>query len=136
MGYYTNYKCKVIGKLVNKVKIAELEKAKIIAEGLSGKLKEIALAGIENELNIEKSINVNTIVTSVVGYNPFDDETKWYEHEADMKKISKEYPDVIFELSGEGEESGDVWKKYFVNGKMQVCKAILVFDEFDKSKLK
>lgn len=63
------------------------------------------------------------------------DACKWYEHEEDVSTFSKIYPDVIFELSGEGEESGDIWKKYFKNGKIQICIAKIVFDEFDESKL-
>lgn len=136
MGYYTNFSCTVKGKLENKEKVAELEKAKKEAEKLTGKLREIALAGIEKELKIEKSIEVETVVSKVVGYNPFEDATKWYEHENHMRKISLQYPDVIFELKGEGEESGDIWVKYFVNGKMQVCNATIVFEPFDEKKLK
>ena len=136
MGYLTQFSCSVKGKLENKEKIAELEKAKAEAEKLTGKLREIAMAGIEKEMKIEKSIDVETVVSKVVGYNPFEDETKWYYHEVHMRKISLQYPDVIFELKGEGEESGDIWVKYFVNGKMQVCNATIVFEPFDEKKLK
>lgn len=62
-------------------------------------------------------------------------ESKWYEHEQDLKKFSKEHPDTLFELSGQGEDSGDIWKKYFKGGKMQVCKAQLTIDPFDENKL-
>lgn len=61
---------------------------------------------------------------------------KWYDHEEHMKEISKLYPGVIFKLHGEGEESGDVWYKYFKDGKMQDCPARLTFDEYDENKLK
>ncbi|MEI2465158.1 hypothetical protein [Niallia taxi] len=53
-----------------------------------------------------------------------------------MREISKLYPGVIFKLHGEGEESGDVWYKYFKDGKMQDCPAKLAFDEYDENKLK
>jgi hypothetical protein len=43
---------------------------------------------------------------------------KWYEHEEDVRKLSAEYPDVVFVLDGEGEEAGDVWRKFFLNGKL------------------
>ena len=65
-----------------------------------------------------------------------EDTCKWYDHEKEVKSFSKKFPKVLFMLSGEGEESGDIWKKFFLNGKMQVTKARLVFDEFDASKLK
>lgn len=61
---------------------------------------------------------------------------KWYDHEKDMINVSKEYPELVFKLTGEGEEAGDLWHKYFKNGKKQVCEAKIVFDEFDESKLR
>jgi len=64
------------------------------------------------------------------------DSAKWYEHEEDMRKISEQIKDVLFLLEGEGEESGDVWKEYYLNGKMQRCQAELVFPEFNEDKLK
>lgn len=46
------------------------------------------------------------------------DSCKWYNHNEDMLKISKQFSDVIIELHGEGEESGDYWYKYYKNGKL------------------
>ena len=60
---------------------------------------------------------------------------KWYDHETDMRKFSKKYKDVVFTLSGEGEESGDLWIKYFKNGKMQVSKARIEYDSYNESLL-
>ena len=54
---------------------------------------------------------------------------KWYEHEDDMKALSKHFPNVFFTL--EGEDSEDMWKKYFYNGKMQVAEAVVTFAEPD-----
>lgn len=71
---------------------------------------------------------------------PWDDlclyEAKWYAWETDMKIISKNFPGVLFKLSGEGEEAGDMWEAYFKDGKMQLCKAVIAFEPFDESKLK
>ena len=64
------------------------------------------------------------------------DNAKWYDHEENLVEFSRKYPDVIFILSGEGEEAGDVWKKYFKDGKKQIANAVLVIDEYDESKLK
>lgn len=61
---------------------------------------------------------------------------KWYEHENDLLTFSKLHPLVLFTLSGEGEEAGDMWKKYFLNGKMQTCKAQITYEGFNQSKLK
>jgi len=70
------------------------------------------------------------------GYsNCFDDSIKWYEHEKDMRKYSKKHPNVLFKLSGEGEESGDIWIEYYKNGKIQKCEATISFEDYDESKL-
>lgn len=66
----------------------------------------------------------------------FEETVKWYEHEEQMKEYSKKHPSILFILSGEGEESGDIWKQYFKGGKSQICKAKITFDEFDPNKLK
>lgn len=62
--------------------------------------------------------------------------TTWYDHEEQMKFFSLKYPDILFTLHGEGEDSGDVWMKYFKAGKMQVAKAKITFDEFDERSMK
>lgn len=64
------------------------------------------------------------------------DDCKWYEHEDVMKAFSAKWPTVLFTLKGEGEESGDMWYKYFLGGKMQVARAVVSFATFDKDKLK
>lgn len=60
---------------------------------------------------------------------------KWYEHEENMLKLSRRYPDIVFKLKGIGEEFPDIWIKYFKNGKMQKCIAKIMFDDYDESKL-
>lgn len=64
------------------------------------------------------------------------DDVKWYEHEQNMREWSARAPGVLFTLEGEGEEAGDLWKKYFKDGKMQICRAILTFEPYDPAKLK
>lgn len=69
-------------------------------------------------------------ITAKVG-DVFYDACKWYDHEAAMKEVSLDYPGVLFELEGRGEERDDVWIKYFLDGKMQVCKAtVTVIEDF------
>lgn len=76
-------------------------------------------------------------IADLSGYsNPFSESCKWYSHEQDMKALSKNHPDTVFLLEGEGEETGDIWKKYFKNGKMQVCKSEILFPPFDEVSLK
>jgi hypothetical protein len=63
-------------------------------------------------------------------------QVKWYGHDEDMTEISKKHPDLLFTLDGEGEESGDIWRKYYKNGKSQYSKPEIKFDDFDPEKLK
>ena len=45
---------------------------------------------------------------------------KWYDHELEMVDASKNHPDTLFVLDGWGEEDGDVWRKYFQRGLVQI----------------
>jgi len=64
------------------------------------------------------------------------DSTKWYEMDEDMKEFSKKYPEVLFEMTRQGESGGeDQCIYYFKNGKKQECWAIITFPDFDHDKL-
>lgn len=75
------------------------------------------------------------IVTRHIGYSPFEDRCKWYDHDSVMKSISKQYPDALFKLTGNGEESPDLWVKYYQNGKVHAIRATITYAPFDPSKL-
>lgn len=75
--------------------------------------------------------NFKSIVASILDFTPFYDCCKWYDHESDMKIISKKFPNHVFKLHGEGEESGDIWDKWFMNGKMQICIAKIIIPDFN-----
>ena len=60
---------------------------------------------------------------------------KWYDHNDDLTAFSESHPNAIFLLSGEGEESGDIWRLYVKNGKSINQRARMVYDDFDLSDL-
>jgi hypothetical protein len=88
------------------------------------------VSGDDNITDYEQEISESTDYSYL-----FEDRIKWYECESDMKKYSKKHPNTVFCIDGEGEESGDIWKAYFQNGKMFKTKAVLMFEEFSVDKL-
>ena len=88
------------------------------------------ISGNDYETDYEREISVLADY-----YNCFNDAIKWYSHKEDMIKYSKKYPSVLFLLKGEGEETGDIWRAYFQNGKMFRTKATILFEEFSIEKL-
>ena len=114
MVYYTNYKL----SLYNDDKVSGVVK------------KEIS-----DYLDKEENEDIVFAVGNFIDEQGDGEDCKWYEHDKDMIKMSLVFPDVIFLLEGEGEESGDIWKKYYKNGKIQICKAKMTFDDFDVLKL-
>lgn len=59
---------------------------------------------------------VRNRITGIDGYDPFDESCKWYEHEEHVRDVSREIPDVIIRVDGSGEDAGDVWTLYALNG--------------------
>ena len=84
------------------------------------------------EIDYEEEIGI----CSEYGNSPFYQHVKWYEYENDMRSFSKKYPDLIFVVTGEGEDNDDIWKAYFKDGLMFRAKAQIVFEEFSLDKLK
>lgn len=80
-------------------------------------------------------------INEFLGFPVLDEEgycnepCKWYEYKEDMCRISKGYPETLITLSGEGEESGDLWDCHFLDGKFHLCGAKIVYPEFDPAKL-
>jgi hypothetical protein len=64
-----------------------------------------------------------------------DGECKWYNHDEDMAVLSKEFPTIVFKLSGDGEEADDIWTKYYKNGKKQEANIVITLEPFDENKL-
>lgn len=122
MGYYTTYSLKILN---NK---EDLESSNEFFYDTSFEDYSMDL--------ISKFIKKYEIEYVINSDGTPNDTAKWYEHEEQLIEFSKLYPNVIFKLKGEGEESGDLWIKYFKNGKHQYCEAIVTFEEYDETKLK
>ena len=112
---------------------AEREKAKeteiqeIKDSNLSEKTKQRLISDITKEY--QNQYVTQSDVVDIIGYNPFNDSCKWYDHDKDMISVSETFNGVLFVLTGHGEERDDIWKKYFYNGQMQVANAKINFDE-------
>jgi len=59
----------------------------------------------------------------------------WFTWREDLQEFSKKHPDDLFILEGDGEDTSDLWKCYFKNGKSQKAWAKITYDEFDPEQL-
>jgi hypothetical protein len=119
--------------------IATLKKEKLSQKEITKRLQIIQ----HNQEDIDETYIIGKLLTEYeeAAYAlDKDAETrekcKWYDHDDELKEFSKKFPTWLFTLCGEGEEPGDIWKEYFVNGKMQKEVAKFVIDDFDMTKLK
>lgn len=93
---------------------------------------------LKSEPNITNTKEFKNFFERIFGYeldSALEEECTWYNHEEHMREVSKNFPEVLFMLTGEGEESTDMWRKYFFNSKMQYCEAIITYEAFDENKL-
>ena len=59
------------------------------------------------------------------GYSSLEDGIKWYSHDEQLKAYSKANPGITFTLDGDGEEIGDVWRKWYRNGEVQEWRLVV-----------
>ena len=132
MGYYTNFTLTVKPQWLETQKpLKELvTEVQFLSEEEAESMKTVTF-DVLNEVKKEFLASYSTDTLERV----LDDSCKWYEWETDMKIISEKYPEVFFTLIGFGEENSDMWCAYFQKGKVQICKAIITYDEFDEEKL-
>lgn len=102
MGYYTNYNIKISGA----DNVNQMVK---IASDLS--FQGYKISGSGKELYIE-----------------FED--KWLKWKEDFQKVSKDFPRVLFEVNGKGEDNEDMWRARFRDGVCEIIRAKIVFDDF------
>lgn len=111
MGYYTQYNLYVtnVGFLDDEVKVA-----------VSNAVDDLNLFDVSGSVEY--------------GWPAYD---KWYDHDDDMLAISARFPDVVFQLYGDGESSDDNWMNYYKGGRAQYGALHITVEEdpFDESKL-
>lgn len=59
-----------------------------------------------------------------------DTNITWYEHEQDMRRVSQKFPHLTFILEGYVQSKTDLWKKRFINGRMDIIRPITKWPEF------
>ena len=92
------------------------------------------------ELTVPNAEVYAETVKSLTGYEWYAESSdvlmmqgKWYDWESNMRNLSRYHPLVLFELNGQGEDLGDLWRAYFKGGCMQRIEP--TFAAFDPSLL-
>lgn len=101
MGYYTYYNL----ELLNATNEQEAEIANWLAKNVFG----------DEEPNY-------TYICDLL-----NDSYKWYNHEDDIRTLSRLYPDIGFTLWGEGEDYDDKWVLYARDGVTTTSYATIVY---------
>lgn len=135
MGYYTNYILNIDSSYGRGAREAalEAEKQEVRDSNLPPYSKAKIISMLEEKYKHEE-VGIDEVL-SELDEDPFECETKWYEHEEEMLAVSRKYPSVLFTLQGQGEEADDLWRKYFYDGKVQRTEAVITFPPFDPLKL-
>lgn len=138
MGYYTRYNLTITPR-PNLERIESLGRARRALEREGLELTEEIRNFFSEPIHeaIYQALGNNDMVLALGrGLRGGGENTsQWRTHEDDMRKLSAAAPGHLFVLSGEGEDSGDLWRKYFKGGRMQEARARVEFDGFDESKL-
>ena len=123
MGYYTRYNFVVMDYGKNGPSDYDIVE-KILRINATNKGDEFAYPLVRQINSLGGLFNWDRDIPTQSGLDEIspDEEVTWYDAEDDIKKLSKEFPNVIFCLSGTGEEGGDEWESYFKNGKCHTYK--------------
>ena len=108
MGYYTYYD----------LEVRDLNTKELISEALEAEITRKIAVILELEENEDTTFE-----------DLLMEELKWYDYEEDMLNLSKEYPDCVFILQGEGEDHDDNWRNYYCRGFAWGGRAEIVYPE-------
>ena len=64
-----------------------------------------------------------------------EQEDPWYEHHEHLTVLSMDWPQVLFTLTGRGEDREEYWKTYYMGGRSKTIRAEFVFPDFDLTNL-
>ncbi len=120
MWYYTDYALNIYR--ADKDKMGKVKLTSRIAPSLGDAIKD----------EIEKMNVFDSDGSIRHGYYAYD---MWSDHERDMRLLSARFPDIAFCLAGRGDNNEDMWREYYVGGRMQWCPARIEFDDFDQEML-
>lgn len=113
MGYYTSYGLEVIG-IENKE----------AGEKLAKRIEKMSLPyeTFDPDYSLAKTADGDYCLE----YWPREPQ-KWYDSEEDMTALSREFPNYVFKLHGEGEDFMDMWDQYFADGMSELCTVVYEF---------
>lgn len=132
MGYYTSYELKIKTEDEEKLKsifdyLLNDEQGKATCYGLN-------IDSVTEEVDCPRCEGNGTIrqyMEGMDGHLESGEPCKWYKHDEHMTALSKKFPDVVFVLDGEGEETGDMWRKFFKNGEVRSAEVEVKYTEPD-----
>lgn len=59
---------------------------------------------------------------------------KWYGWREELTAVSAKFPNLLFEIEGDGEDSDDFWKARIKNGECEIVKGKIVYPGFQRIK--
>jgi hypothetical protein len=131
MAYLTRFTLTVISEDPEIKRLQQLISNYLTDTEGTGNFSSEVLDLIQKEVKRLQVFSYKDALEKFVGDNVLSDSCSWYEHDEDMKKFSLKYPGMVFCLTGEGEEAGDLWKGYYRDGKSQKVEAQIVYPPFD-----
>lgn len=115
MSYYTQYNIKL---------------SKILDDDFDAPITITSPAkSLQNRINTMTPFEIEQITDT-----EWDGMATWYDHENDLAEISKDYPDWLFTIHGNGEDSDDIWVTYIYDGLVQNHKLIQKDPPIDMNK--
>ncbi len=133
MSYSTRFTLKV--RYVSNGKTSNMRKAKarfwVTGNGRCQLAEEVRRVMSSMDETIAEHDGADIIASALEDYEEgYMGEHSWREHESDMIYLSENMPGMLFELTGFGKIDADIWRKFFLNGKVSGGQARIIFPVF------